>query len=88
MHFVSDTDIFTDKMNSKTLGGIDMQHPLTLNSKLAPLRTSHNTLLSAENDYYAHERSHTSIMLHMRCHGGIILLHIKDAMYMLAICCT
>ena len=63
-----------------------LMHPLTLNSKLAPLRTSHNTLLSAENDYYvAHERSHTSIMLHMRCHGGIILLHIKDAMYMLAI---
>ena len=60
-----------------------LMHPLTLNSKL---RTSHNTLLSAENDYYvAHERSHTSIMLHMRCHGGIILLNIKDAMYMLAI---
>ena len=67
-----------------------LMHPLTLNSKLAPLRTSHNTLLSAENDYYvAHERSHTSIMLHMRCHGGIRLLHIKDAMdNMLAICCT
>ena len=23
-------------------------------------------------------------MLHMRCHGGIILLHIKDAMYYVA----
>ena len=61
-----------------------LMHPLTLNSKLAPLRTSHNTLLSAEN-----ERSHVAhamswwynTVAHKICHVyvGYIMLHMKDA---------